>query len=299
VDPYDFRFNIGPHSPLSLPLQRILNRNARALLEVDAEFPPERMHRDVLKQSLKLPFSRLLENKTLQSYLDSVLEEDQTRSVIYSFDAFLGSRARSLSSNMTYPSLEKKVAPLRLLTTGSKISLFLCLQKYTDLIDNELKGDPDLRKQLARNVDNLLFSWIPFVKRLSEAWPEANIVILEAAELAPNWAANVGLITGHPDAHEFEGILDFPTSSISKEGKKALLQKTKSAQPASIYEWRKLVRPYFTVYGQTNFNFEQTKNSYWTTEQIEFSGEKFENEIVELVGMNNVFLANDLIANSQ
>lgn len=71
----------------------------------------------------------------------------------------------------------------------------MCLQSYAQFVDKELEGHPELRERLHSDPYSLTFSWVPFVSRLQEAWPEENIVIFDSQDLAPKWAAIVAMIS--------------------------------------------------------------------------------------------------------
>lgn len=230
----EYKYYLGPHSPLSLQLQRLLASSSDRSTEVDSEYPTAKMHREVLAEFLKLPESQLADENTHQMYVDTVLEHDRTRRVIYNFDAFLGSRKNSLEYEKAYPSLERKAFPLLHLTSAQNVTIFMCLQNYVQFVDKELEGHRELRERLHFDPFNLTFSGVPFVSRLQEAWPEVNILIFDSQDLAPKWAAIVAMISGHPLAHFFENITDFPSTFMNKKGRIAYRRHMAEAPSQSL-----------------------------------------------------------------
>lgn len=293
---YNHRFYIGPHSPLSVPMGRVIKRNADQLLEVETECPPSGQHREILSNILKLPEQKLTDWNTHQIYVDFVLSKDTTRDLIYNYDAFLGSRKNAFNADTVYPSMEQKIGPLRLFTMAHKVTVFLCLQNYTDLIESELKGLPKLQAKIASNPANPQFSWQPFVSRLQSTWPEAQVVIIDASQLAMHWAAIVALFTGHPKAHFFKGINDFSLAGIDEFGRKPFEEALLASPPKSIGDWLKISSKVFSQYGHYEPEVDTDGGNVWTLEQLQYSRRCFAADITALRKSKSVLIANDLIA---
>ncbi|MFC4214039.1 hypothetical protein ACFP4H_23475 [Pseudophaeobacter arcticus] len=294
---YEYKFYLGPHSPLSLQLQRLLASNSDRLVEVDSEYPAAKMHREVLAEFLKLPASQLADENTHQMYVDTVLEHDRTRRVIYNFDAFLGSRKSSLEYATAYPSLERKVFPLRHLTSAQNVTIFICLQSYAQFVDKELEGHPELRERLYSDPYNLTFSWVPFVSRLQEAWPEANIVIFDSQDLAPKWAAIVAMISGHPLAHFFANITDFPSTCMNRKGRIAYRRHMAVAPSQSLRDWVEATSFFCQNYGSGSHAPAHSWEETWTPDQLAYSRQVLEQDFEKLRVLKNVSLANELMVN--
>ncbi|WP_375699689.1 hypothetical protein [Pseudophaeobacter sp. TrK17] len=295
MNTYEYKFYLGPHSPLAVPLQRLLACNSDRLAEVNSEYPGAKMHREVLAEFLKLPVSQLAGGDTHQLYVDTVLEQDQTRRIIYSFDAFLGSRKYSLEYAEAYPSLERKVFPLRHLTKSQNVTIFMCLQSVAQFIDWELEGQPELRKNLISAPYNLAFSWLPFVSRLQDAWPEAKIVIFDSQDLGPKWAAIVAMITGHPLPHYFASIADYPSTCMNRKGRIAFRRFIAETPPKTLEKWIEATSFFCERYGARNRKSDSAFEEIWTPEQLDYSRQVLELDFQKLQGLTNVVLAKELL----
>ncbi len=216
---YDYRFLLGPHSEISLPLQRLLTQNSKRLHEVGSEFPPVKLHRETMNKMLKRTVLELASPSAHNEYLTSILEKTETECIIYTYDAFIGSRKNALVDGVLYPSLEKKIYPLRQLTQGHNVTLVLPLQHVVQFIDKELKNVPGLRKKLSSNPGDFSFSWLTFVWRIREAWPEARIVLWDVDEVAYNWPGFVALLTGYSNTLKFSGIENYTASCLAEKGR--------------------------------------------------------------------------------
>ena len=294
-DAYNFSIHLGPHSPLSLPLQRVLTKNAPMLHSIEAEYPAPKMHREVLSQLLRLPYKTLAEEAVQEDYRASVLEHENTRTVLFNFDAFLGSRKNSIVKGEAYPSLEKKVGPIRHLTLHHNVSLFVCLQSFATFVEEELKDIPDKQQKLAASPGCLNFSWVPFIERLREAWPEALIVILNADDLPVHWAANVALFSGHPKPFEFKGIENYMLSRLSEDGRKHLSQTLRQQPALSISQWTEMVSEFFEKYGKHEPLLKKLVAGLWTPEQHEYSLEALQEDFYEMEKIENLTMAKNLI----
>lgn len=294
-DAYNFSIHLGPHSPLSLPLQRLLTKNASMLHSIEAEYPAPKMHREVLSQLLRLPYKTLAEEAVHEDYRTSVLEHDNTRSVLFNFDAFLGSRKNAIVKGEAYPSLEKKVGPIRHLTLHHNVSLFVCLKSFAAFVEDELKDNPDKQQKLASNPGCLNFSWVPLIQRLREAWPEALIVILDAEDLPVHWAANVALFSGHPRPYEFKGIENYVLSCLSENGRKHLSATLRKTPATSIAHWTAMVSKFFEHYGRHEPLLKKLVAGLWTPEQHEFSLEALQEDFYEMEKIENLAMAKNLI----
>jgi hypothetical protein len=224
-----------------------------------------------------------------------VLDYDHTRRVIYNFDAFFGSRQSSLEHAAVYPGLERKVFPLRHLTYGHTVTIFLCLQSFADFVDNELAGQRDLHQRLCSDQCNLNFSWVPFVSRLQKAWPEANIVIISSQDLAPKWAAIVSLISGHPLAHTFEKISDFPCTCMNRKGRIAYRKYLAETPPKNLGKWLEVTSFFCNIYGFRNLVSDRVEGNTWTPDQFRYSQEVLEQDMAKLRELKNVTLASQLM----
>lgn len=295
MNTYEHKFYLGPHSPLSLQLQRLLARNSDRLIEVNSEYPTAKMHREVLAEFLKLPASQLADGDTHQFYVDTVLDHDETRRVIYSFDAFLGSRKDSLGHADAYPSLERKVFPLRHLTNAHKVTVFLCLQSFAQFVDLELEGEPEMHEWLSSDPYNLTFSWVPFVSRLQDAWPEVKIVIFDSQDLAPKWAAVVAMITGHPLAHHFANIADYPSTCMNRKGRIAYRTFLAETPPKTLKKWIEATSFFCQKYGTRYQIPVDTRKDTWTPEQLDYSRQQLEHDFEKLRDLKNVALAKELM----
>lgn len=295
MDVYSHRFYLGPHSPLSVPLSKVLKRNADRLAEIETECPPSGFHRNALSKILNLPAAKLSDRNTHEMYVDFMLNKDNTRTLIYNYDAFLGSRKSALKNVDVYPSLEEKVAPLRLLTKAHRATVFLCLQSYTDLIEQELTGAPKLQRSLAANRENLKFSWVPFVSRLQSVWPEVEVVVIEANQLAVQWAAVVALVTGHPQSHLFKGINEFPVMKIEEFGQDPLQKAFAENPPETVGDWIKLSSHFFSEFGYQDPHEDRDYDPVWTLEQSQHAMRQFAADIEALRRMKGVQIASDLM----
>lgn len=291
---YDHRFILGPHSPMSVPLQRLLGVNRDALREVGTEFPKAKRHREVLEQTLGLAAEDLADASVHRAYINSVLEHADTKCVIYSYDAFLGSRKNAIKAGFFYPSLEAKIAPLRQLTQGHQATLFLCLQHFTQFVEMELIRSPHLRHIVDNYPKNLDLSWVHFVHRMREAWPEAFIVIIDADELATNWASIAALMTGHAQAQAFNNIEKFPLGRLAEDGRKPYLKAFEATPPESVAEWTERTSQFFAEYGRHVPVIRKVIASPWAPEQVQHSKMKFKADLTNFAAIDNVVLASDL-----
>ncbi|WP_299405893.1 hypothetical protein [uncultured Roseobacter sp.] len=294
VGAYSHSFILGPHTPLSLPLQRLLARNPDRLLEVGAEFPAAKMHREVLSSILKSPAHELATPAAYQSYVDTVLEYDETERVVYNYDAFIGSRKNALMDGFFYPSMETKIALLRQLTLGQEIALFLCIRHYTAFLEVELQNNELFGELVTSYPDQIDFSWTHFIWRLQKAWPEALLVILDADTLPQNWAPVVSLITGHPETHLFQNIGKYPASCLADAGRRPYLKSMKSKAPGSITEWTDRTSAFFQEFGTQDAILRKVIASPWKPDQVQHSKEKYDADMVALRSLENVVLARDL-----
>lgn len=160
VTTYDYRLVLGPHSPMSVPLQRLLASNRKALHGVGTEFPQVKAHRDIMTRTLGLLKDGLAEDIAHKNYVETVLENKDTSCIIYNYDAFFSSRESAFRSGSLYPRMEKKLAPLKRLTEGQQVTVFLCLQHFTQFVEVELTRSPHLIGSYSHSVD---FSWVAFV----------------------------------------------------------------------------------------------------------------------------------------
>lgn len=298
-DFYQHRFILGPHSQLSLPFQKLLKRNSQKLLQVKAECPQPAMHRDTLRQVLKLPTADLADKKTHQIYVDAVLDKDDTRCVIYNYGAFLGGGKSALYDEVPYPKLEEKVAPLRILVGEQKATLYICLKTYAEWSTVKARHNSDLGLKLSAAPERLGFSWVPFVERLRSAWPESTLVVLRENELAFHWAAYVALITGHPNAHSFDGIDTFPLSTLANKGKAHLKILRAQSQPKSIRSWINQTMPVVSRFGLQGITQDIGAGGIWTPSQIAQSEDIFEADFAHFQRMDNLIIADKLIGDFQ
>ncbi|WP_299777494.1 hypothetical protein [uncultured Roseobacter sp.] len=294
VTTYDYRMVLGPHSPVPMPLQRLLAANRTLLHDVGTEFPKVQMHRKTMANTLGLLTDGMPDQTAHENYLKMVLEHKDSGCIVYSYGAFLSSRKNALRAGVLYPSLEKKIAPLRRLTDGQRVTVFLCLQHFTQFIELELKRSPHLRHLVDSYPHSLDFSWVHFVCRMRAAWPEALFVILDAENLAVNWAATVALITGHPDTHTFKNIEEFPVSCLAENGRASYLQALKASPPQTVPEWTAITSRFFSEYGSHVPIIRKVIASPWSSNQIEHSKQKYEADLVNLRALDNVIMSSDV-----
>lgn len=295
MNTYSHRFYLGPHSPLSVPLSKVMKRNADRLHEIETECPPSGLHREALSEILKLPEAKLVDGLIHELYVDFVLQNDNTRNIIYNYDAFWGSRKSAFKSMTVYPSMDEKIAPLRLLTKAHRATVFLCLQSYADLVEQELTDAPELQQLLTANSENLQFSWVPFVSRFQAVWPEAEVVIINANELAVHWAAIVSLVTGHPKSYLFRGINDLPLMEIEGFGQEPFRTALAANPPKTVGDWLKLSSQAFSDYGYRDPDEDLDIETTWTLKQSQHSMLRFAADIEAFRKMEGVHVASDLV----
>ncbi|MCV3272670.1 hypothetical protein [Roseobacter sinensis] len=291
---YDHRLILGPHSPMSVPLQRLLSGNPGMLAEVRTELPQVKLHRNVMAKTLALPIETLAQPRIQQAYIDAVRTQETTRCLIYNYDAFLGSRENALRTGILYRALETKIAPLRQLTLGHQVTVFLCLQHMTQFFERELIRNPHMRHLTETYPEGTDFSWVHFVQRLQEVWPEALVVVLDADTLPQNWAAVAALVTGHPDAHKFHRLLQFPLACLAEEGHAPCREALRRTPPGSVPEWTALMSQVFAEYGTHVPILRKVIASPWSAEQVAHSKERFASDMETLRGMENVALLDDV-----
>lgn len=290
---YDHRFLLGPHSPMNMPMQKLLIRNRDRLEEVAAEFPDTEMHRTILGHILKLPIDELSDPAAHHNYVENVLTNSSTRIVIYSYDAFFGSRKSVLSEDFVYPSLEKKIRPLRHLMTGQKSTVFLCLQHYTQFVETELKDAVSFQHLVQSFDEDNDFSWMPFVSRLRRAWPEALIVVVDETDLATHWAVVAALVCGHPKVQDFKNISRYAKYRLATEGRKPYRAALKESPPKTIAEWVSTTTRIFQEFGNYEPIVKRVVTSPWSPEQIELSIANLAADLDALKKLENVVLASD------
>lgn len=284
---------MGPHGPLSVPLQQLLANNPQPLSQVRAEFPPVKLHRQVLGELLKRPIDEIAEPRTHQEYVDAVTSDPATRTLIYSYDAFFGSRNNALTEEAVYPSMEAKIYPLRVLTANHKATVFLCLQHYTQFIDAEVADHVPLHELTQSYPDYTGFSWMRFVWRLREIWPEALIVIINADELATNWAVIAALVSGQPAPQHLDGIEAYPMSCLAEPGRAAYAQALQTSPPQTIARWVALTSQVFAEFGPCQQINQRGADSAWTKQQIQHSKAAFDENLAALRNLDRVVLAGD------
>lgn len=296
---YDYRLVLGPHSPMSMPLQRLLASNRTALHGVGTEFPQVKAHRDVMTRTLGLLKDGLAEDIAHQNYVETVLESEDTSCIIYAYDAFFSSRESAFRSGSLYPRMEKKLAPLRRLTDGQQVTVFLCLQHFTQFVEVELIRNPHLPHLVGSFPHNVDFSWVDFILRMKEAWPEALLVIVGADDLAVNWAKTVALITGHLDTHNFVNIEEFPLSSLAADGRAPYLEALSASPPSTVPSWTEVTSRFFAEYGHHVPIVRKVVVSPWSDAQIEHSKQKYDADLANLKGLDNVIMASDVVWDDQ
>lgn len=292
---YQYFFHLGPHGPLSVPLSKLLSQNTRRLKEAKAEFPAPRMHREVLQKLLKQPLEKLSNEDTQHMYTELVLEHDETRRVVYSYDAFWGSRRNAIKGLVPYANMEMKVQPLRALTSRGDVVLIVPIQPVADFIQQELSGTPDIQYALYQDPNSLNIAWTSFIQRLRSAWPEAKIVVFDTDDLPVLWTGLVELITGHPKPYEFAGILNYPGSKLSKEGREALFRIFRDLSPNSQTEWMELVSQCISKFGQQDHILSKMMSSPWADERRQYSEGLFVADIERIQQFEGVVLANKLL----
>lgn len=292
---YDHRLILGPHCPMSLPLQRLLANNRDALEEVRTEAPKVKLHRQIMAKTLALPTETLAKPQVKQAYVDAVRTQATTRCLIYNYHAFFGSRKNALKAGSLYPSLENKIPPLRQLTDGHQVTVFLCLQHMTQFIELELSHSPHLQHVTETYPKGLDFSWVHFVHRMKTIWPEALVVIIDADKLAQNWAAAAALVTGHPKAHRFQRITRFPLSQLAEDGRGPCRKALKASPPASIPEWTEVMSNFFDTYGPHVPIIRRIIASPWTEDQVAHSKARFTADLDALKAVENVALIDDVV----
>ncbi len=279
---------------MSVPLQSLLASNRKALRSVGTEFPQVKMHRSVMSRTLGLLKDGLTENVAHDNYLKTVLENKDTGCIIYNFDAFFSSREKAFRSGSLYPRMEKKLAPLRRLTDGQQVTIFLCLQHFTQFVEVELVRNPHLPHLVASFPHKLAFSWVDFVRRMKEAWPEALLVIVDADDLAVNWAKTVALITGHPETHTFDAIEKFPLSCLAEDGRDPYRDALANSPPPTVPSWTAVTSRFFADYGQHVPIVRKVVVSPWSDAQIAQSKQKYEADLADLKTLGNVVMARDV-----
>lgn len=291
---YDHRLVLGPHSPLSLPLEKLLGSNADRLREVRAEFPKVRLHRDTLTSSLSLPVEELSDPLTHQAYVSRVTTDPKTSCLIYTYGAFFGGRETALAAGHLYPRLEGKIAPFRQMTTGHQVTIFVCIQDFAQFAEAELIRSPHFKHLTETYPDGMDFSWVHFIYRMREAWPEAFIVIIPADTLAANWAGVAALITGHPSTYNFKNIVRFPVSSLAEDGRAPYLKSFRSEPPTSLSEWVSRTTAFFDEYGADVPIIRKVIASPWSEAQAAHSRERFATNLEALKSIDNVLVAQEL-----
>jgi len=252
------------------------------------------MHREAMNKMLKRNVLELASPTAHDEYVESVLKKTETECIVYTYDAFLGSRKNALVDGVLYPSLEKKIYPIRQLTQGHDVTLFLPLQHVAQFIEKELKYVPNLRKELYSKSGDFSFSWLTFVWRIREAWPEAKIVIWNVDEIAINWPGFVALLTGYPNSLSFSGLENYTVSCLAEEGRNAFLSSLKSNPPANIPEWIDITSKHFSKYGKYVPVVERVVASPWSPEQVQHSRKKFAIDMKNCRSIQDVFLAHEL-----
>lgn len=290
VSQHSFSLFLGPHSRFSLPMQRLLNRNDGTLAECLIEFPQPKFHGEYLANFLKRNQLMLGSNHLYENYVGGVLQRADTRHVILSFDAFFGSRASAFKGGVAYPALENRLNNLRMLLQGQAATIFFCLQPAHEFFAQELADLPPEKRTSVLQLRESGLSWVPFLNRVRETYPEAKVVVIDQTELGRQWAAVVQLFSRCPLALEFDGLDDFSVSELRQSGRDAYRDALKNIYRLSIREWLEVADEYYSQYGTRRLRSVKSGEIVWSEAEDERSWLQFDEDLEAMGTMNGVTL---------
>lgn len=190
--------HLGVHLTDNEKLVQCLIRNRELLAAEGIAAPPPATYRHQLRALAHDLRNQPTDAETQEALLDGLLDADEVRRVVLSWDHFMGEPNRAFAENRLYPDAGGKIAQLRRLFPEARVQVYLAIRNPAFFLpalaaDHRAGGVQAALKA----ADPASVHWSELLARLQAAVPDVPITVWCDEDTPLLWPEILRAVSGH------------------------------------------------------------------------------------------------------
>ncbi|MCC0078692.1 MAG: hypothetical protein H6899_01790 [Rhodobacter sp.] len=238
----EIAFHLGAHVTDRDHLVRCLMRNRPALLAQGIAIPGPGQYRQQLRKLAFALRDQETNADTQDEILDSMIEEDEVRRVVFSSEAFLSLPKWVVSANRLYHAAEDRIGMLRHLFPEARVELFLAIRNPATFLPalcaDKTSGGVE---QVLKDTDPLALRWSQTLARITEAHPDLPLTVWCDEDTPLLWPEVLRAVSGHAPDSVMDGWLAWYWDLVTPTGHAAMRRWFDNNPPSDDIARRKML----------------------------------------------------------
>ena len=170
---------------------------------------------------------------TQEALLDALLDDDNARRVVFSWENFLAMPGWVVGQGRLYPAAAERITLMRRLFPTARVSVFLALRNPAGLLPALARQDTGgTLEREAQTLDPTALHWSDLIARLTEAAPDVPVTLWCDEDTPLLWPQILRAVSNHDPARDLDGWLNWYQDLVTPKGFDTL-RRWFAAHPAS------------------------------------------------------------------
>lgn len=282
-------FHLGTHCTDEERLVRTLLRNRDMLAPLGVTVPSPGRYRTVLRDALVSLRGGIAERSAQEALLDSVLDHDDPRRVIFANDYFMGLPLRAIGDSGLYPTAGRRAAALANLFPDAETEFHLAIRNPATLVPALLARVPGTTYQaLVGDTPPSSLRWLPVIRRIAGQCPESRIVVWCNEDTPVIWPEVLRRVADVAPDTPVTGEYDLTGSLMTEAGFARMTAFLQTHPPQSIAARRKILSAFLEKFHRPGSLTMEVALPGWTDDLVAELTDAYDRECDEIRHMARV-----------
>lgn len=283
-------FHLGVHCTDEDALLRCLFRNKAKLALQGIALPGPARYLPIFQDATRARHNPLTPPPR-EALLDSILDEEAPRRVVFSSENILGGPPRAVSAEGLYAGGEERLARLVSLFPEDRIELFMAIRSPATFLHG-MRSAPDRAVPAELPAGDALkqLQWSDLIERIRKAVPQAALTVWCDEDMPLIWPEVVGMVADYTADTRMHGLFDRLAPLLGTDGLKRLRSYLASHPPATAEQRRTVVSAFLSRFALPEAIDVQLDLPGWTAETVNAVNERYEEDIERIARIPDVRL---------
>ncbi len=283
-------YHLGVHCTDDEKLLRCLLRNRGTLAAQGIAVPGPARYRTLLRDTLATLKGQTANEETQALLLEQIMDEDQARRLILSYDSFLAFPQWALRRTF-YPNGAERMRAMTRIFPEIEAEFQLAIRNPATFLPALFQRLPGVEYDtFIAGADLHTLRWSDLISRLAELNPDVPITVWCDEDTPLLWTEILRSLSGHDPATVLEGTEDFLATLMSEEGNVRLRAYLDQTPPADEARRRKIVSAFLGKFALPDRIETEIDLPGWTETLVAEMTEGYDRDVARIAAMPGVTL---------
>lgn len=284
-------FHLGLHCTDDERLLRCLLRNRGLLGQEGIVVPAPGRYRPVLREALKALRGARASPEMQETMLDSIMDEDEARRLVLSYDSFLCVPEKAVGQGRLYPMAGDKTRWFPALFPEATCEFAFAIRNPATFLPALIARTQGMRpEELLADSDPRALSWAELVGRVRAGSPDVPVTVWCDEDTPLIWPEVVAAVAGTATPGALEGLDDFLAGLMTEEGMERMRAFLATLPALTVEQRRRVTAAFLDKFLRPGAAEVELDLPGWTEALVAELTARYEADIAAIAGMEGVRL---------